>query len=65
MVEPSNPKAFQDAMRILWDNPQLAETMGMEAKKRYVALFTANQMAESYADLYKLLINSYKKNFIE
>ena len=57
VVKSSDPIALRDAMRFLWENPLVAEQMGLEAGKRYLELFTANQMAASYAELYKGLLN--------
>ena len=57
VVKPSDPAAFRNAMTHLWENPKVAEAMGHEAAKRYQELFTANQMAASYAELYKSLIH--------
>lgn len=56
VVKPSDPYAFKQAMQFLWENPQVAEKMGEQAKKRYLTLFTADQMAASYATLYKKLL---------
>ncbi|HWW08045.1 glycosyltransferase family 4 protein [Collimonas sp.] len=52
VVPPSDPDAFRLAMQQLWDNPQLAQTMGARAQARYQKLFTARVMGESYATLY-------------
>lgn len=56
VVPPSEPQAFGEAMRILWDNPQLAQEMGCRAEARYHELFTARQMAASYHALYHELV---------
>lgn len=56
VVKPSDAHAFREAMQFLWDSPQVAEKMGRCAKERYMALFTADQMAASYAELYKNLL---------
>ena len=56
VVKSSDPIALRDAMRFLWENPLVAEQMGLEAGRRYLELFTANQMAASYAELYKSLL---------
>jgi rhamnosyl/mannosyltransferase len=55
VVPPSDPQAFGDAMRTLWDNPDMARAMGQRAAARYQELFTASQMAASYRDLYQEL----------
>lgn len=56
VVPPSDPAAFEQAMRTLWDNPQLAADMGRRAEARYWELFTAEKMAENYAALYRKLV---------
>ncbi|XLZ69420.1 glycosyltransferase family 4 protein [Massilia sp. SR12] len=56
VVPPSDPAAFEQAMRTLWDNPQLAADMGRRAEARYWELFTAEKMAENYAALYRTLL---------
>ncbi len=55
VVPPSDAAAFGQAMRTLWDNPQLAADMGRRAEARYWELFTAQKMAENYAALYRRL----------
>lgn len=56
VVPPSDPNAFKEAMKYLWENPSIAEKMGVEAAKRYLVHFTAKQMTESYAELYRDLV---------
>jgi glycosyltransferase involved in cell wall biosynthesis len=55
VVPPDDPQALGQAMRTLWDNPQLAADMGRRAEARYWQLFTAEKMAESYVALYREL----------
>ncbi|MDP2804655.1 MAG: glycosyltransferase family 4 protein [Gallionellaceae bacterium] len=56
VVEAGNSAAFREAMRYLWENPDSAHQMGLRAEERYWKLFTADRMAESYANLYKELL---------
>ncbi|MDB5919339.1 MAG: glycosyl transferase family 1 [Massilia sp.] len=56
VVPPSDPQAFAEAMRTLWDNPALARAMGERAESRYRLLFTAETMASSYNALYHELV---------
>ena len=56
VVPPSDPRAFGEAMRTLWDNPALALEMGRRAEARYGELFTAGRMAGSYHALYLELV---------
>lgn len=57
-VPPSDPQAFREAMRTLWDNPQLAAQMGLQAERRYEQLFTAERMGQQTAALYRELLES-------
>jgi rhamnosyl/mannosyltransferase len=52
VVPPSDPQAFGEAMRQLWDNPIQAADMGKRAEARYWDLFTAEKMALNYRALY-------------
>ncbi|MES2323310.1 MAG: glycosyltransferase family 4 protein [Pseudomonadota bacterium] len=56
VVPPSDSQAFGEAMKRLWDNPELAAEMGRRAEARYWELFTAEQMATSYTALYHELV---------
>ena len=56
VVPPSDPQALGDAMRTLWENPQLAADMGRRAAQRYRELFTSEQMASCYTALYHELV---------
>jgi rhamnosyl/mannosyltransferase len=55
VTPPSDPQALAQAMRSLWDNPQMAAEMGRCAEARYWELFTAERMAQSYVRLYREL----------
>jgi glycosyltransferase involved in cell wall biosynthesis len=39
-VPPEDPRALRDAIKYLWDNPQVAAAMGKEARKRVEQYFT-------------------------
>lgn len=56
VVTPGDKVSLSDAMATLWDNPGRAQQMGCEAELRYQKYFTADQMAKSYADLYRRLV---------
>lgn len=58
VVPPSDPRAFREAMRTLWENPALAEQMGQQAERRYEQLFTAERMGQQTAALYRGLLES-------
>jgi rhamnosyl/mannosyltransferase len=51
-------------MRILWQNPALARTMGGRAEQRYRQLFTAERMAAGYLALYQELVARRTSSFI-
>lgn len=57
VVPPSDPLALRQAMRYLWENPDVAAGMGRRAEERYWQHFTAKQMVRSYADLYGDLVS--------
>jgi rhamnosyl/mannosyltransferase len=59
VVPPSNPVALRKAMRQLWENPEQAAEMGKRAEARYWEYFTAETMVQSYADLYKKLVQEH------
>jgi rhamnosyl/mannosyltransferase len=52
VVPPSDPQALRHAMRLLWENPELAAELGRKAEQRYWELFTADRMVRSYVELY-------------
>ncbi|OXT62511.1 glycosyl transferase family 1 [Pseudomonas aeruginosa] len=56
VVPPSQPAAFREAMRWLWEHPQQAEDMGRNAEARYRQLFTAEEMGRRWSELYRELL---------
>ncbi|UZE11994.1 glycosyltransferase family 4 protein [Pseudomonas sp. B21-053] len=56
VVPPSNPQAFREAMRTLWENPVRAAAMGVKAEARYRQLFTADEMGRKWTALYQELL---------
>lgn len=56
VVPPSDPAALRGAMQALWNDTEMARRMGVRAEQRYHELFTSEQMAASYTDLYKELV---------
>ncbi|MEQ7925344.1 glycosyltransferase [Xanthomonas citri pv. malvacearum] len=53
VVAPADPVALCDAMRYLWNHPQVADALGQEALRRYRQYFTGAAMVRSYAALYR------------
>lgn len=58
VVPPSEPLAFREAMRMLWDNPEKTRDMGLKASQRYEQLFTAAHMGRQMAALYRELLHT-------
>lgn len=56
VVPPGDPAVLREAMRYLVDHPNRAEEMGRKAHHRYLKFFTAGQMVDRYADLYRDVI---------
>lgn len=58
VINPGSPGELREAMQFLLNNPEIATTMGKNAKKRSFKLFNADQQFKSYRDLYQQLLNS-------
>ncbi|WP_278389899.1 glycosyltransferase family 4 protein [Stutzerimonas kunmingensis] len=56
VVPPADPAALAQAMRSLWEQPDMAAQMGRRARERFEQLFTADSMVSSYATLYRELL---------
>jgi len=57
VINPGSPSELREAMQFLLDNPKVAAAMGKNAKKRSFELFTADQQAKKYFDLYQKLLH--------
>ncbi|MFI4940068.1 MAG: glycosyltransferase [Burkholderiales bacterium] len=53
VVPPNDPAALRSAMQRIGTDGKLAAGMGRQARERFEALFTADQMAQSYVSLYR------------
>lgn len=58
VINPGSPRELREAMQFLIDNPKVAANMGKNAKQRSLKVFTADQQAKSYYDLYQQLLLS-------
>lgn len=58
VVPPGNIGALRGAISTLWDQPELAQTMGKRARQRYEQLFSHERMVSSYATAYRKLIQA-------
>ena len=61
VVLPASANELREAMEFLLDNPEKAEELGRNAKKRAEALFTADRQARAYSRLYDKLTNGKLK----
>jgi len=52
VVPPNDSQALGTAMQSLWDDPDMAFTMGRAARQRYLQYFTADVMTEAYHKIY-------------
>lgn len=57
VVPPSDPAALRIAMDKLWDNVELSEKFGHNARNRYLENFTSEKMVSSYINLYNEIID--------
>lgn len=57
VVPPSDPVALRTAMDQLWDDIELSEKFGRNARNRYLENFTSEKMVSSYIDLYNEIID--------
>lgn len=57
-IPPADPQALAGAMQSLWSDSARREQMGASARARYEKLFTAKEMGDSYAALYRRLTAS-------
>ncbi|MBX9476072.1 glycosyltransferase family 4 protein [Yersinia enterocolitica] len=57
VVPPSDPVALRTAMDQLWDDIELSERFGRNARNRYLEKFTSEKMVSSYIDLYNEIID--------
>lgn len=56
VIPPADPVALREAMGDLWTNPEKAEYMGRAGRRRYEKLFTGEQMAAAYQELYRKVL---------
>ena len=58
VIRPNDADALSQAMARLWNDHQMALSYGANARRRYETNFTAEQMAQSYAELYREVAGS-------
>jgi len=62
VVPPSSPNDLHNAMTYIWNSPDIAEQMGVQAAKRFGKLFTSDLMCEGYKNLYQKVIDDKKRS---
>jgi len=65
VIPADDPQALAHALQLLWDNPDMAARMGRAARERYASTFTADQMAASYAGVYRALVARERKSLVQ
>ena len=55
-VPPADPVRLREALTALHESPERARRLGEGARRRYDALFTAEQLGRSYLSLYRELV---------
>lgn len=55
LVEPRNPVQLAEKMNELIENPEMRESMGLQAMKRYQDEFSFEKLSERYVDFYEEL----------
>ena len=56
VVPPNDVAALRAALAQMWRDPEQAASMGQAAALRHQALFTGQQMIQSYEDLYRQVL---------
>ncbi|MFJ3315444.1 glycosyltransferase [Herbaspirillum huttiense] len=56
IVAPEHPEQLRAAMEVLWSNDGLRDVMGLNARRRYQEMFTADKMVAGYLELYARLL---------
>jgi rhamnosyl/mannosyltransferase len=56
VVPPRDSVALAAAMTHLWNQPEVAASMGEAAQRRFESVFSSDSMAKSYAEIYRSLL---------
>jgi rhamnosyl/mannosyltransferase len=57
VISPHDTGVLREAMQTLYNDRELAERMGRQARQRYLELFAADKMSAAYLDLYRQLLS--------
>ena len=58
VIKPNSAFEIRKAMNFIISNPEISELMGLNSKKRYLNLFTAEKQAKNYLEIYKEILYS-------
>ena len=58
VIKPNSALEIRKAMNFIISNPEISELMGLNSKKRYLNLFTAEKQAKNYLEIYKEILYS-------
>lgn len=56
LVSPNKPDAMAQGLKQIFDDPELAQCLGQNARKRYLERFTLSEMVQKTLDLYESLL---------
>ncbi|WP_456023008.1 glycosyltransferase family 4 protein [Pseudomonas protegens] len=58
VVPPRDSVALANAMTTLWNQPEVAASMGEAAQRRFEEVFSSSSMAAAYADIYQSILKA-------
>lgn len=53
VTEPANANQLRDAMKLIFNNQEVADAMGAQARKRAIKMFTLRKQGEAYKSIYE------------
>ena len=57
VVKPNSPSEIHNAMKFIISNPEISNKMSLNARKRYLEIFTAEKQAKEYNRIYRNILN--------
>ena len=57
VVKPNSPEEIRNAMKFIISNPDILNRMALNARKRYLEIFTAEKQAKQYNRIYRNILN--------
>ena len=56
VIKPNSASEIRKAMNFIISNPDISKSMGLNSKKRYLDLFTAEKQSKNYLEIYKEIL---------